>query len=274
MLPRQPASDNPAWATTRLRASRRAAALRSVLHTACRAALDVVYPPHCLACGCATEASDGLCGPCWRGIQFIERPYCERMGTPFHQDLGAGLLSPEAIAHPPVFRRARAVALYDDGPARQLVHRLKYGDRLEVAGLLGRWLARAATDLLGEASVIVPMPLHRERLWRRQFNQAAVLADGLSRVSGLASDPFLLERVRSTTPQVGLSRAQRAANVQGAFKVPAAAAVRGRTVLLVDDVLTTGATANAAARALLRGGAKAVDLAVFARVAGTGEIAI
>ncbi len=248
--------------------------MRRALDTMRRVALDIVYPPHCLACGCATEASNGLCGACWRGIQFIERPFCDRLGTPFHHDLGDGLLSPEAIAHPPVFRRARAVALYDDGPARRLVHRLKYGDRVEVAGLLGRWLARAASDLLGEAPVIVPMPLHRERLWRRQFNQAALLADELAQVSGLTSDAFLLDRVKSTTPQVGLSRAQRAANVQGAFKVPPSADLRGRTVLLVDDVLTTGATANAASRALLRGGAKGVDLAVFARVAGTGEIAI
>jgi ComF family protein len=250
------------------------AALQPIVTVLARGALDIVYPPHCLACGAATEASNGLCGKCWRGISFIERPFCERLGTPFHQDLGPGLQSPEAIAHPPVFHRARAVALFDDGTARQLVHRLKYGDRLEVGRLLGRWMARAGRELLAERPVIVPMPLHRGRLWRRQFNQAAVLGDAIAKAADLTCDPFLLDRVKATAPQVGMTRAQRALNVQGAFKVPNAADMTGRGILLVDDVLTTGATANAAARALLRGGAKTVDLLVFARVAGTGEIAI
>jgi ComF family protein len=250
------------------------AALQPIVTVLARGALDIVYPPHCLACGAATEASNGLCGKCWRGISFIERPFCERLGTPFHQDLGPGLQSPEAIAHRPVFHRARAVALFDDGTARQLVHRLKYGDRLEVGRLLGRWMARAGRELLAERPVIVPMPLHRGRLWRRQFNQAAVLGDAIAKAADLTCDPFLLDRVKATAPQVGMTRAQRALNVQGAFKVPNAADMTGRGILLVDDVLTTGATANAAARALLRGGAKTVDLLVFARVAGTGEIAI
>lgn len=249
-------------------------ALRAILVALAGGALDIIYPPHCLACGAATGASNGLCGKCWRGISFIERPFCERLGTPFHHDLGPGLQSPEAIAHPPVFHRARAVALFDDSTARQLVHRLKYGDRLETGRLLGRWMARAAHELLTDTPLIVPMPLHRARLWRRQFNQAALLGDEIARVTGLTCDPFLLDRVKSTAPQVGMTRAQRALNVQGAFKVPDSADVTGRRILLVDDVLTTGATANAAARALLRGGAKTVDLVVFARVAGTGEIAI
>lgn len=239
-----------------------------------QAALDVLYPPHCLACGKATEASNGLCPACWSCMRFIARPYCERLGTPFHQDLGAGLLSPEAIAHPPAFGRARAVALFDEGPAQRLVHRLKYGDRLEVARLLGAWMARAAAELIDDRPVLVAMPLHRGRLWRRQFNQAALLADVMARHAGLPCDPALLTRVKATAQQVGMTRAQRALNLQGAFKVPAGAAVDGRAVLLVDDVLTTGATANAAARALLRGGAARVDLIVFARVAGAAGMAI
>ena len=248
--------------------------LRAVAAGVGRAALDVLYPPHCLACGTATEASNGLCPACWSGMRFIARPYCERLGTPFQHDLGAGLLSPEAIAHPPAFGRARAVALFDDGPARRLVHRLKYGDRLEVARLLGEWMARVAAELVEDRPVVVAMPLHRGRLWRRQFNQAALLADVMARRAGLPCDPHLLARVKPTAQQVGMTRAQRATNVQGAFKVPPGAAVDGRAVLLVDDVLTTGATANAAARALLRGGAARVDLVVFARVAGTPGIAI
>jgi len=200
-------------------------------------------------------------------MRFIERPYCERLGTPFAADYGPGLLSPAAMADPPVFRRARAVAQYDDG-ARALVHRLKYGDRLDLAPALGRMMARAGAELLGEADVIVPVPLHRERLWRRRFNQAMALARAVAASSGVALDPFLLARVKRTQSQVGLKKAQRAENLQGAFRVPAEAKARlkGKRVLLVDDVFTTGATANAASRALLRGGAEAVDVLAFARV--------
>jgi ComF family protein len=209
-----------------------------------------------------------LCPACWAQTRFIERPYCDRLGTPFAQDLGAGLLSPEAIADPPVYRRARAVARFDDGPVRALVHALKYGDRAEIARPLGRWMARAGAELLADADLIVPVPLHRLRLITRRFNQAAALAQSISAASGVATDLLALGRVKSTPPQVGLSKLQRAGNVQGAFQVSDAAQIRvsGRRILLVDDVLTSGATTNAAARALLRAGAAQVDVLVFARV--------
>ncbi len=230
--------------------------------------LDLVYPPGCLACGRATGQAEGLCSACWRGMRFIERPLCERLGTPFAQDFGAGLLSPEAMAHPPVYARARAVARFEEGPARQLMHRLKYGDRIELCRPLGHWMARAGRELLVEADLLVPIPLHRSRLWRRQFNQAAALAAAVSRSSGVAWDPFLLDRVKPTASQVGMTRSQRIENVQGAFRVPEGAGLRlkDRRVVLIDDVLTTGATLNAAARALLRGGVRSVDVIVFARV--------
>lgn len=239
-----------------------------------RGLVDLVYPPHCLACGAATGSTDGLCVSCWRGLSFIERPYCERLGLPFERDLAPGLLSPEAIAHPPAFRRARAAVVFDDGPARTLVHRLKYGDRHEVAALMGRCMARVAADLTEDRPTLLPMPLHWRRLWGRQFNQAGLLADEVARATGLRCDPFLLTRVKPTASQVGMSRAKRAANVQGAFRVPPAAGVRDRAILLIDDVLTTGSTANAAARTLQRAGAASVDLLVFARVAGPGTMAI
>jgi ComF family protein len=210
-----------------------------------------------------------LCAACWSKVRFIERPFCERLGTPFAMDLGAeGLLSPEAVADPPVFTRARAVARFEDGPVRQLTHWLKYSDRLELAGPLGAWMARAGAELLAEADLLVPVPLHRRRLMARRFNQANALAQAVSAASGVPVDPFALARVKATPSQVGLSRSQRAINLQGAFRVPEelAARVEGRAIILVDDVMTSGATVNAASRALLRGGAKQVDVLVFARV--------
>lgn len=248
----------------------RLSALRRFCARAATAMTDVVYPPTCLACRRATEAAGTLCPTCWSQMPFIERPFCERLGTPFPQDLGDGLLSPAAVAEPPVFNRARAVALYEEGPARLLVQRLKYADRLDLAQPMARWMARAGKDVLADADLLAPVPMHRWRLFMRRFNQAAVLAQAVGRQSGVAFDPGVLVRVRATRPQVGLTRAQRADNVQGAFKAPEAARPRldGRRIVLVDDVLTSGATLNAAARVLTRAGAARVDVLVFARVAG------
>src|SRR5271166_1563013 len=231
-----------------------------------RAALDTLYPPTCLACRAATDAHGALCPRCWSSMRFIERPFCERLGTPFEQDLGEGLLSPQAMADPPAYSRARAVARFEDGPARALAHRLKYSDRAELARPMARWMARAGADILADADLLVPVPLHALRLWRRRFNQAAALAQEVTRQTGKRCDPAALLRVKATRSQVGLSRAQRADNVQGAFRAAAGATVRGQNVVLIDDVLTSGATANAASRVLLRAGAKRVDVLVFARV--------
>ncbi|WP_082609898.1 ComF family protein [Bosea sp. Root381] len=242
-----------------------------LLRLGLRGAISIVYPPSCVACQAATGEAQALCPTCWGDIGFIERPYCERLGIPFALDLGDGLVSPKAIADPPVFARARAVCRFD-GTARELVHRLKYGDRTDLAVTLGRMMAQAGRELLPDAELIVPVPLHRMRLWSRRFNQAAALAQILHRQAGIPHAPLALARVKRTRQQVGLTRAQRADNLQGAFRVEPAAKpqIEGRRILLVDDVLTTGATANAAARALLRAGAKAVDVLTFARVVTDG----
>ena len=247
--------------------ARRAGALASRL---AGAALDTLYPPTCLSCRAATNAHGALCPRCWAAIRFIERPFCERLGTPFERDLGEGLISPQAMADPPAFARARAVARFEDGPARILAHRLKYSDRAELARPIGRWMARAGADLLADADLLAPIPLHPLRLWRRRFNQAALLAREIARQTGIRCDAGALLRVKATRSQVGLSRAQRAENVQGAFRAAEGAQLRGRKLVLIDDVLTSGATANAASRALIRAGASRVDVLVFARVvAGT-----
>lgn len=242
--------------------------LRRLSLDCARQALDAVYPSCCPVCFSAVQQDGFLCTECWTKTPFIERPFCERSGVPFAADLGDGLISPDVLANPPVWSRARAVAHYADGPARQLVHRLKYGDRLELARNMGRWMARAGAELLAGAHVLAPVPLHRRRLFSRRFNQAAALADAVSKVARVPCDPLALVRVKPTASQVGLTRAQRADNVQGAFRVPVEARPRiaGRRVVLVDDVLTSGATANACARALLRAGAEQVDALVFARV--------
>lgn len=243
-------------------------AVVSALRGLPRGALSLIYPPTCSGCGGATADPGALCPTCWSGLRLIEEPFCQRYGTPFALDLGVGrLLSPRAIADPPVFERARAVALYD-GVARRLVHRLKYEDRLDLAGVMARMMAASGRTLVAEADCIVPVPLHRGRLWRRRFNQAALLGRAIATGADLDFAPAALIRVRATRSQVGLSRAARAENLSGAFQVPDAEAhrIRGRRVLLVDDVTTTGATGNAAARALRRGGAKTVDLLTFALV--------
>ena len=232
-----------------------------------RAVLDLVYPPTCLACDTATATPHGLCPSCWASFRFIERPFCERLGTPFVFDIGGELLSPAAIADPPVFRRARAVARYEDA-GRRLVHRFKFSDRLDLAPAMAAWMVRAGTELLAETDVIVPVPLHRGRLWSRRFNQASVLAKLIAAKAQRPFEPLALIRVKPTESQVGLTRDQRRNNLAGAFRVAPEKRilVEGRRILLIDDVLTTGATANAASRALLRAGAVSVDVLTFAIV--------
>ncbi len=230
---------------------------------------DFALPPLCAACREPIGTGAGLCSICWSNLSLIEPPYCPRLGTPFAYDPGPGVLSLEAIADPPAYERARAVARYDDVAGR-LVHALKYNDRLDLAPVMGRWMARAARDLLDGADGLVPVPLHWRRLWARRFNQSAVLARQISQQNGVPVLTESLRRKRSTRQQVGLSKGERASNVQGAFTVTerGKADVVGRRLILIDDVLTSGATAEACARALVRAGAAQVDVLVFARVVG------
>src|ERR1700719_1286644 len=196
----------------------------------------------------------------------IERPYGERLGTPFPSDYGGALIPPARVAEPPAYARARAVARYGD-VVRDLTHLLKYGDRLDLVPALGRWMTRAGAELLADADALVPVPLHWTRLWQRRFNQSSVLAHAVSKLSGVPAVDHLLARARATPPQFGLARKERARNVQGAFEVPRASRieVKGKKLVLVDDILTTGATADACTKALLRAGAARVDVLVLAR---------
>ena len=232
-----------------------------------RALVDLVLPPVCPACRAPVGSAPGLCLDCWTTVTFFEEPWCERLGTPLPVDLGPGTLSAEAVATPPVFGRSRAAVAYD-GVVPRLVQAFKYGDRLDLAPMFAAWTARAGRDLLADCDLVVPVPLHRWRLLGRRYNQAAVLAARLARLAGRPYRPLVLVRRRSTRRQVGLSQASRAQNMAGAFAVPgwARSSVKGRRVLLVDDVYTTGATVSAACRALLRAGASQVDVLTLARV--------
>src|SRR5579885_1510411 len=190
----------------------------AVARAALDAALDLLLPRLCAACR-QPVVGPALCPACWSRLSFISRPYCERLGIPFAYDPGPGILSIEAIANPPAYHRARAAVRFDE-ISRALVHALKYGDRLDLAPMMGRWLSNAGRELLGEADALVPVPLHWRRNWARRFNQSAVLAAAVSRASGVPIAVGALKRVKATAQQVGLTRPQRAANIQGAFRVP------------------------------------------------------
>ncbi len=234
-----------------------------------RAALDVVLPPACIACDRPVDAPGLLCPDCFRRTGFVTEPCCVVCGAPYGARAQAGpeLTCERCRLAPPLFERARAALRYD-AAARRLVLPLKHADRAELAGALAAMMARAGAALLREAELIVPVPLHRTRLFRRRYNQAALLARELARRSSRPALPDALIRRRATAALGGMSAAERAAEVDGAFAVRPRRAERivGRRVLLVDDVLTSGATANACAAALRAAGAVAVDVLAVARV--------
>jgi ComF family protein len=242
------------------------AACRGAWSHAAKLALDVALPTLCVSCRDPVDG-EGVCADCWAKLSFIAPPFCPRLGIPFVYDPGPDMLSMEAIASPPAYTRARAAVRYDD-VARTLVHALKYQDRTDLAPAMGRWMARAGRELLDDAGVLVPVPLHWRRGWSRRYNQAGALARIIEQQTRVPVAAEALRRIRRTEQQIGLSRPQRASNVQGAFKVAPDRQhlISGRRVVLIDDVLTSGATVDACARALLRAKAAAVDVLVFARV--------
>jgi ComF family protein len=207
--------------------------------------------------------SPGLGAQAWAKIVFLSDPVCDGCGTPFEYDIGARCAACQA--KPRAFDRARAACLYDEH-SRGLILQLKHADRPEIGALFARWLNRAAADLLADADFIAPVPLHRSRLFKRRYNQAAEIARPLSRISGVRYLPDALARRRPTASQGGKSAQGRARNVAAAFVATRPERVAGKRILLIDDVLTTGATAQACARTLLAAGARSVDLAVVARV--------
>ncbi|WGF87674.1 double zinc ribbon domain-containing protein [Marinivivus vitaminiproducens] len=232
-----------------------------------RAILNGLLPPRCIGCGAGVAEQATLCAACWTGIRFVGSAICRRCGRPL-----ANVAAPEPIcgacaASPPVYDRARSALVYDDG-CRRMVLRFKHGGHIEAVPVFARWLLQAGAELVADADVVVPVPLHRWRLMARGFNQSALLARALPRTGGprLAVDGLL--RTRATDSQQGLSATARQRNITStAFTVHPrhCAAIADRRVLLVDDVLTTGATVSACARTLLQAGARAVDVLTLAR---------
>lgn len=240
-----------------------------------RGVLDLLYPPTCLDCGAPIAAADALCPACFAKLRPISAPYCPRLGIPFQHDLGPDALSAEAIADPPPFERSRSAVLYNE-VARAVVARMKYGDRPELAAFCARLMHRAGYELWGEDAVLVPVPLNRWRQLSRRYNQSTELARMLGRLTGIGVAPSLVARQRHTRQQVGLSRDARHRNVAGAFRahpdlIPR---LRGRRVILVDDVITTGSTVAAITRTLLKAGVEKVDVISFARVVVGQEASI
>jgi ComF family protein len=239
----------------------------SIVGRAFGAIADVLMPPLCLACHRRLAVHDALCPGCWKDIDFIRAPLCDRLGLPMPFDTGAPMISAAAAADPPVYDRARAVARFE-GVMRTLIHDLKFHDRHDARRLFGRWLAEAGAELLADADLLVPVPLTRRRLLSRRFNQSALLAQEIARLTRIEVEPLALLRVRAAKPQVGLSRQQRRENVANVFAVAERRkdAIAARKIALVDDVITTGATAEACARALKRAGAARVDVLALAMV--------
>jgi len=237
-----------------------------------KAVLDMLFPPFCIACRGAVGES-GFCAACWSGITFLDGPGCACCGLPFPVALDGENVCAVCLAKPPAFDSARAILAYDE-KSRGAILALKHADRLDLVPGFARWLSRTGRALLESSDLVVPVPLHPLRLWRRRYNQSAELARRLARDWSLTYATALI-RSRATPSQGAMASAKaRRRNVLRAFKVPEPQRVAGKRVLLLDDVLTTGATAEACARALKRAGAARVDVLALARVVKPSDMLI
>ena len=232
-----------------------------------RQALDFALPPRCPGCGSVVDDVHRFCLPCWRKLDFVADPCCARCGLPFEYDQGEGAECGACIADPPPFDRLRAAVAYGE-VARTLALKLKYAGRPAVAATLAHFMRRHMPA--DGAALLLPVPLHRWRIWRRGYNQSALIATALARRTGASVDLDLLRRVKSTPSLRGMSRMERAKIVRGAFALAPGgkAKLADRDVVLVDDIYTSGATAAACARLLKRSGAKSVNILCWARVVG------
>lgn len=226
--------------------------------------LDVAFPPCCPACHAQVSAQDNFCAECFAALRQISAPQCDCCGIPFAFDAGLAMQCPECMAEAPSFDSARAPLVYDAISA-PLVRSLKFHDRYTGLRRATAMMVAALGERKNAIDIIVPVPLHWRRLMLRRFNQSALLAYALAQVLEIPCVPQALKRTRYTTPQMRLPRAERLHNVRGAFAVPEGVLLASKTILLVDDVVTTGATVNACASTLKKAGAKAVHVLALAR---------
>jgi ComF family protein len=234
---------------------------------ALRHVVDYALPPRCPACGTIVPEPDLFCLECWRSLVFLAEPCCERCGLPFAYEGAADAQCGRCLADPPPFDRLRAAVAYGD-TARKVALKLKYSGRPGIAETLAHFMRRQLPACTSDDALLVPVPLHRWRIWKRGYNQAALIASALARRSGLECASDVLRRTRATPPLKGLGRRERALAVRGVFAVEKAdrPRLKGRHVILVDDVYTSGATAGACARTLRRAGARSVAVLTWARV--------
>ena len=241
----------------------------STLRAASRMAVDAVLPPRCLSCGTVVDLAGALCPDCFNGFTFIAQPFCRVCSIPLQAAAPDEPVCGTCLRERPDYNRARAVFVYNDA-SKSLLLKLKHGDRTDAAVHLARWMQRAGADVLETCDIIVPVPLHRWRLLWRSYNQSALLANALGRIARKKVVADALVRIKPTPSQGRLDRKSRQRNVARAFAVRRGPAIAGKRVLLVDDVLTSGATAEACTRALLAGGARQVDVLVLGRVPTPG----
>lgn len=237
------------------------------LHAFSLRTLDLLLPPQCPMCKSPTSTAHGICGQCWNKLTFITDPYCKCCGNPFEisQTDDDETTCVVCLKTPPTYDQARAALVYNDN-SRRLIVPFKHSDRTSILPILVKMLKQSGNNILQEADLYIPVPLHWQRLLKRRYNQAALLCTELGKTYDKPVLTNTLRRVKSTPPQAGLSRKQRQKNVRTAFHVKHPETISGKHVLLIDDVITTGATVEACAKALKKAGAKRVSVLTVARV--------
>lgn len=227
--------------------------------------IDLVLPPRCVVTGDIVDMPGMLSPQSWKDLHFIEKPFCARCGLPFDFETEEDMICGSCLDSPPSFTQARSALVYND-TSRQLILAFKYGDRLQLVRSFSGWMRRSGQHFLENSHIILPVPLHRKRLWSRRYNQSAIIARDLSKFhENLHYLPHILRRKRATPPQKGLNKKERAQNMRNAFHVKTPNDIAGKNIVLIDDVYTSGATLNACAERLIDAGAQNVFALTLAR---------